>query len=118
MDKEILIITSDLGKCCASELDEAIELLEKLKRVRSDEVEDDLTLMFNTYSGCVFLGNEEGHSYMVNSESGELEEWLSLPYSGYEGFYTDLIEEDDLCSEDKEYLTEYADNHGLEVITK
>lgn len=67
---------------------------------------------FNRSSGYVFLVNDE---YQVCMEvDGRLESFYTTPYSGYEGFYEDLLEEADESwdEEDLEYLRDIAENRG------
>ena len=58
---------------------------------------------FNANSGNVFLIDESGYVIMPNR--GKLDLFISLPYSGEEGFYNELIDiYDELEEEDQEYL--------------
>jgi len=57
---------------------------------------------FNKNSGNVFLVDEDYNVLMF--DGSELDLFISLPYSGEEGFYEDLIEMDYLDNEDREYL--------------
>lgn len=64
----------------------------------------------NTSSGYVFLVNEDYQVAMLSDE--KLEIYHTLPYSGKEGFLSDLIDEnspDDLNGEDIEYILNAAD---------
>lgn len=68
---------------------------------------------FNANSGNVFLVNAEYQTAMMNGDTLEL--WHFLPYSGQEGFLSDLLDElepDSLNAEDLEYLQQYAPNFG------
>ena len=68
---------------------------------------------FNANSGHVFLVNAEYQTAMLNGDTLEL--WHFLPYSGQEGFLSDLLDECDpasLNAEDLEYLQTYAPNFG------
>lgn len=47
----------------------------------------------NKLSGCVFLVNDDYQVAMMNGES--LEIYHTLPYSGIEGFMSDILEEND-----------------------
>ncbi len=70
----------------------------------------------NTSSGFVFLVNEEYQVAMLNGD--QLDIFHSLPYSGHEGFLSDLVEEykpDDLNSEDVEYILNAADIAGFDL---
>jgi hypothetical protein len=60
---------------------------------------------FNANSGNVWLEDEDYNCLMVNGE--ELDLFISTPYSGIEGFLSDILAEydlDEIASEDKEYL--------------
>lgn len=67
---------------------------------------------FNRNSGYVFLTNDE---YQVCMEvDGKLESFYNTPYSGYEGFYEDLLYDADESweYEDLEYLRDIAESRG------
>ena len=78
-----------------------------------DDFEDDgVRPAFNTYSGNVFLTNDD---YQVCMEvDGKLESFYYTPYEGYEGFYEDLLDEADESweYEDLEFLKDIAENRG------
>lgn len=63
---------------------------------------NDIEVGFNPNSGYVFLVDEDYNVVMFNGD--QLDLFISLPYSGEEGFYEDLIDLDYLDSEDREYL--------------
>ena len=68
---------------------------------------------FNMNSGYVFLVNQELQTAMMNGDTLEL--WHILPYSGNEGFLSDLLDECDptsLHADDLEYLQDYAPDFG------
>ena len=68
---------------------------------------------FNANSGNVFLVNAEYQTAMLSGDALEL--WHFLPYSGQEGFLSDLLDElepESLNAEDLEYLQQYAPNFG------
>lgn len=52
---------------------------------------DEVTIMFNTHSGNVFLTNSELQVAMMND--GKLESYYTDPKTGEEGFKNELIEE-------------------------
>ncbi|MES2479441.1 MAG: hypothetical protein V4561_10155 [Bacteroidota bacterium] len=69
----------------------------------------------NRNSGDVFLVNEEYQVAMLNGD--KLETFHSLPYSGNEGFLSDLVNEynpDDLNSDDVEYILNAGDITGFD----
>ena len=58
---------------------------------------------FNTRTGYVFLIDEDFNVLLPNR--GKLDLWITLPYSGEEGFYDSLMEiYEDFDEEDQEYL--------------
>ena len=64
----------------------------------------------NSSSGYVFLVNEDYQVAMLNGAA--LEIYHTLPYSGHEGFLSDLIDTykpEDLHEEDMTYLIDAAD---------
>ncbi len=68
----------------------------------------------NTGSGYVFLVNEDYQVAMLHETKLDL--FHSLPYSGREGFLSDLVDEytpDELHSEDTEYIINAADIAGF-----
>jgi hypothetical protein len=62
----------------------------------------------NTYSGNVFLTDENFNVLMLNGDN--LEGFYNSPYSGHEGFFEELIEEwnEDWDKEDSEWLYQLA----------
>ena len=71
---------------------------------------------FNKNSGSVFLTNEDYQVAMMNGD--KLETFYYLPYSGDEGFLSDLLsgnDPDELNQDDIEYLLEASDNAYLEL---
>lgn len=70
--------------------------------------------MFNRNSESVFLTNSDYQVCMV--ADGKLESWYTTPYSGYEGFLDDLVQEyiDDPDSWDEEDV-EYLRDLGADV---
>ncbi len=78
--------------------------------------QDGVRPAMNMNSGYVFLINEDYQVAMMNGE--QLEEFHTLPYSGIEGFLSDLVEEndpDDLHKEDVEYILQIADGIGFDL---
>jgi hypothetical protein len=74
---------------------------------------DQVRPAFNANSGNVFLVNADYQTAMLNGDTLEL--WHFLPYSGQEGFLSDLLDECDpasLNAEDLEYLQTYAPEFG------
>ena len=67
---------------------------------------------FNSYSGNVFLVNDEYQTCM--DVGGRLESWYYTPYEGHEGFYEDLLDEADnsWAYDDLEYLRDIAEYRG------
>lgn len=106
----------DLSKFGYRELELAKEILTAIiEHGYPDDFEDDgVSIAFNPISNYVFLTNDEYQVAMV--VDGKLESWYSTPYSGHEGFYSDLV--DDMKSypknwndEDIEYMKNLAEAH-------
>jgi len=68
----------------------------------------EVQVMMNTYSGNVFLTDENFNVLMLNGDN--LEGFYNSPYSGHEGFFEELIEEwnEDWDKEDSEWLYQLA----------
>jgi hypothetical protein len=73
----------------------------------SDFWDSEVKPAFNMNSGCVFLVNSEYQVCMLCD--GTLEIWHTLPYSGEEGFISELLEldRDAMHADDAEYLTQF-----------
>lgn len=102
-----MTITENLAEFSAHERGILIELLMAWKKdgLPNYFYEEEVRPCFNKNSGYVFLTNSEFQVAMINPESERLEEFYSTPYSGSEGFLSDLIEEyDTLSDEDKEFI--------------
>lgn len=109
------ITTTDLSKFGNREKAMAADLLKAMTDSRSDGLPEDfedseVTVMMNLNSGNVFLTNSEYQCAMLTNE-GKIESFYNTPYSGYEGFYDDLMAEvdGDWNTEDIEYLKELAE---------
>lgn len=63
---------------------------------------------FNSYSGMVWLEDEDYNCLMING--CQLDLHITTPYGGREGFLEDLLKMDDLHEEDLEYLMEMKEN--------
>ena len=57
---------------------------------KTKELNDGIYLEFNPNSGCVFLGDEDGNTAMMNGH--QLENWYTCPECSNEGFYGDYYE--------------------------
>lgn len=66
-----------------------------------DFYDDEVTIMFNMYSGCVFLANSDHSTAMMNGD--KLESWYSCPYCGHEGF-AENMDHDPVDTDCTEYL--------------
>ena len=78
--------------------------------------DDGVKLAFNHHSGYVFLVNSDYQVAMMNGNI--IEQFYNTPYSGLEGFISDLLEEnepDDINSEDADYILEIAEAEGEEL---
>ena len=85
--------TSDLSKFGTREIAMAGELLTAFAEGPRPEdfSDDDVTVMFNTHSGYVFLTNSE---YQVATMNGDkLESFYSCPECGHEGFADEMAHE-------------------------
>lgn len=80
------IVTDDLSNFGYRELEDAKELLDKVKH--ADFFSDGVKLWFNTHSGYVFLADEDYNVGMINPDTGEIERWVDC--DGEEGFLSDL----------------------------
>lgn len=59
----------------------------------------------NENSGYIYMVDDDYNVLMYNKSIGKLDLWISLPESGIEGFYEDLVKLDnELPVEDKHYL--------------
>jgi hypothetical protein len=95
--------TTDLSKFGNREKEMAAELLGCMSNLPKDFYNDEVTVMFNTYSGNVFLTNSEFQVAMMNGDT--LESFYSCPICGHEGFLDEMEHgEDDI--ECQEYLKE------------
>lgn len=97
---------------------ERVELVELLNAWNTNGLPDGFDCegvrpAFNANSGNVFLVNAEYQTAMMNGDTLDL--WHFLPYSGQEGFLSDLLDElepESLNAEDLEYLQQYAPEFG------
>jgi hypothetical protein len=112
------VLYNELNFTCGREIalqDELLKLYRenKLTRLAKTYFGGLKRVGFNPSSGCVWLENDDCHTLMVNPDNGELDLFISTPYSGIEGFLSDILEEndlDDLHEEDKAYLLELKEN--------
>lgn len=109
-----MAVTMNLDDFGYRELDEAIDILTAIKEhgLPRDFRGDDIRLAFNQDSGDVFLTNEDFEACAL-TDDGYLEIWHYTPYSGFEGFLDDLVEEykenpDDWDEEDVQYLRDWG----------
>jgi hypothetical protein len=66
-----------------------------------------ITIGYNPNSGNVYMTDEDFNCYMLN-DNGEVEQWVTLPSSGIEDFFSELRSMNDdeiekLDDEDKAY---------------
>ena len=108
--------TTNLAEFGYREKKLAAELLTSMceNNLPDDFYEEEVTVMFNKYSGCVFLTNQEYQVCMLNNN--KLESFYTTPYEGKEGFYDELVEmykSGELNhAEDIDYLKDLAKNRG------
>jgi hypothetical protein len=96
--------TTNFAEFGYREKEMAEELLRemRLQGLPEDFYDDEVTVMFNKFSGYVFLINSDYQVAMMNGD--KLESYYTLPYSGEEGFLEDILELDLDHDEDKEYI--------------
>lgn len=87
--------TQDLSKFGYTELEEAGTLLTAYCKDSPDFLEEGVAVEYNPNSGCVFLVDSDYNVGMMNGN--DLEQWLSCPECGTEGFISDIIEEGQAC---------------------
>lgn len=85
--------TTDLTKFGYRERKLAEDLLKAWREqgLPEDLYEDEITIMFNTHSGCVFLTNSEYQVAMLNGD--KLESFYTDFETGEEGFKEELSKE-------------------------
>ena len=110
-------VTSDLSAFGHRELVMARDLLGAyLERNHAHFLGPRVRIYMNRHSGYVFLSDEDLNSAMVTDE-GNLEDWLSSPYEGKEGFFDDLkVEYPEMHEEDKEWFQEIAKSLGRDLL--
>lgn len=110
--------TEDLGKFGHRERELLVALLDEWNRngLPAEFDYDNVRPAFNMNSGNVFLVNDSYQVAMLNEDS--LEVWHSLPYSGEEGFISDLLQisPETLNADDIEYLQNYDPYYGMEEV--
>ena len=99
--------TTDLSKFGYREKAMAAVLLQHCSNLPDDFHNDDVKVMMNTQSGCVFLTNSEYQVAMMNGD--KLESFYNCHNCGHEGFLEDMEHgEDD--SDCQEYLKDIKQN--------
>ena len=97
-------VTDDWSEFGQREIWMAKELLSHVKEIDSY---GKVTVMFNRYSGFVFLTDEDYRCFMMNND--KIEEWFTCPYCGHEGFKEDMHHEPQSSE-----CTEYMKSIGVE----
>ena len=117
--------TEDISKFGYRERDMLIELLQAWQDngLPDGFYEDGVRPAFNMNSGYVFLVNEDYQVCMATqtNEGTRLEILHTLPYSGQEGFLSELMELDptDLHPDDVEYITHLEPSYGwVEIVNE
>ena len=106
--------TEDIAEFGSRERAMAAELLQA--QFPEGFYDDGVKVALNKESGYVFLVNSDYQVAMMNGKSLEL--FHSTPYSGIEGFITDILSEnepDELDPEDVDYILESASAEGAEL---
>lgn len=109
--------TTDLSKFGAREREMASELLSAMRvsGLPEDFEDSEVTVMFNTMSGNVFLTNSEYQVAMMNGD--KLESFYSSPYGGREGYFEELKDEYiDMHPEDQEWFRELNIDYYKELL--
>ena len=112
--------TEDISKFGYRERDMLIELLQAWQDngLPDGFYGDGVRPAFNMNSGNVFLVNEDYQVCMATQtdEGTRLEIWHTLPYSGQEGFLSDLLDihPSGLCEDDIEYIRDLEPSYGME----
>ena len=105
------IITNNLADFGSRELKMAAELLTAYHEKNDTELlGDKIQIYMNRNSGCVFLSDEDCNVAMINSDTGQLEDWLTCPECGEEGFAADIKE--NVGNVYKECCLEYVEGLG------
>ena len=93
--------TTDLADFGSREREMAEKLLKawRIKGLPENFEYDEVTIMMNKNSGCVFLTNSEFQAAMMNGDTLEL--WYNCPICGHEGFLEDMEhgEDEEECQE-------------------
>ena len=102
-------VTTNLADFGYREIALARDLLNAyLEHNNTNYLGDGVQVWFNKNSGCVFLCDEDYNTAMECD--GNLEDWLTTPYEGREGFLENLTAEyDDMHPEDQEYIDSIKD---------
>lgn len=93
------IVTTDLADFGYSERVEMVRLIDSWNKegLPKDFYDDEIRVMMNRNSGCVFLTNSEYQTAMMNGN--KLEMWHNCSNCGHEGFEEDCQLNDDGCNE-------------------
>ena len=99
------ITTTDLSKFGYREREMAEELLRAWRKqgLPDDFDDNEVTIMMNMQSGCVFLANYDYQTAMMNDDN--LESFYSCPGCGHEGFLEEM-EHEPKSEECLQYLEE------------
>lgn len=103
--------TTNLSDFGYRELDMAADLLKAYASGKNNcpyFSDEGVQLMMNQNSGNVFLTDSDANVLMMNGE--DLEGFYVSPYSGHEGFFSDLLNDYDEYwhKEDKEWMQDLA----------
>lgn len=113
--------TTDLADFGAREKEIAEQLLRAMRvsGLPEDFEDREVTVMFNTMSGNVFLTNSEYQVAMLVDEedTDKLASFYSTPYEGREGFFEELKEEYKyMHPEDQEWFRQLNEDYYQELL--
>lgn len=104
------IITNNLADFALSDIENLRDLLAAYIEMDSEDRPGITSFYKNSNSGYVWLQNEDYECWMIHNDY--LQQHLSSPYSGHEGFWDELVEQANFTDreawvfEDLEWLLE------------
>ena len=89
--------TADLKDFGYREMEMAGDLLKAYAARPPDWLGDGVHVVFNTHSGYVFLTDDDFNVAMMDDDDTGLEQFLSCPECGNEGFRAEIVKGGDCC---------------------